>query len=276
MQLRDHPANPALIRPARPSPRKVGIVGAGTIGPDIAYYLASELPAELVLIDFKPEALARAQERVLGYAEKGLQRGKISAQQAASIRGRLAGSVDYGSLAGCDWVIEAATEDLTIKRQIFSQVEAVVQRTTVITSNTSSIPASRLFGHLTHPDRTTVTHFFAPAFQNPVVEVIDWPGADDALIAWMRWLFARPGKVPLVTRDAVCFMLDRIFDNWCNEAGYLLEYATAAQIDAVAGEFVRAGPFFVLDLSNGNPSITETNTLQAGEAGSHYRPAPAV
>ena len=274
MQLRDHPANPALIRPARPSPRKVGIVGAGTIGPDIAYYLASELPAELVLIDIKPEALARAQERVLGYAEKGLQRGKISAQQAASIRGRLAGSVDYGSLAGCDWVIEAATEDLTIKRQIFSQVEAVVQRTTVITSNTSSIPASRLFGHLTHPDRTTVTHFFAPAFQNPVVEVIDWPGADDALIDRMRWLFARTGKVPLVTRDAVCFMLDRIFDNWCNEAGYLLEYATAAQIDAVAGEFVRAGPFFVLDLSNGNPIITETNTLQAEEEGSHYRPAP--
>jgi enoyl-CoA hydratase/3-hydroxyacyl-CoA dehydrogenase len=69
-------------------------------------------------------------------------------------------------------------------------------------------------------------------------------------------------------------MLDRIFDNWCNEAALLLDRATAAEVDSVASEFVHAGPFFVLNLARGNPIITETNTLQAEEEGAHYTPAP--
>jgi enoyl-CoA hydratase/3-hydroxyacyl-CoA dehydrogenase len=106
-----------------------------------------------------------------------------------------------------------------------------------------------------------------------VVEVIDWPGADAALVAHLGRIFCATGKVPLVTADAPCFMLDRIFDNWCNEAARLLDRATAAEIDSVAAEFVHAGPFFVLNLARGNPIIVETNTLQAEEEGDHYRPA---
>lgn len=274
VRRRDIPANPALIRSPRSLPRSVGVIGAGTIGPDIAYYLASELPGlKLVLVDIAPAALARAQERVYGYADKGVQRKKISAERAASVRAGLSPTTNYQALAGCDWVIEAATEDLALKQRIFSQVEAVVGPSTFISSNTSSLPASRLFGHLAYPQRATVTHFFAPAFQNPVVEVIDWERAEKQVIDWFRWLFAATGKVPLVTGDAVCFMLDRVFDNWCNEAANLLGRANAAQIDAVACEFVHAGPFFVLNLANGNPIIVETNSLQAEQEGAHYRPA---
>jgi enoyl-CoA hydratase/3-hydroxyacyl-CoA dehydrogenase len=80
--------------------------------------------------------------------------------------------------------------------------------------------------------------------------------------------------VPLRTADAVCFMLDRVFDNWCNEAALLLDRASAAEVDSLAADYVHAGPFFVLNLARGNPIITETNTLQAEEEGDHYRPAP--
>jgi enoyl-CoA hydratase/3-hydroxyacyl-CoA dehydrogenase len=274
MSLRDVPANPALLRPARPLPRKLGIVGAGTIGPDIGYYLASEIPGlQLLLVDIAPAALARATERLHGYTDKGVQRGKITAAQAAAVRAGLATSSDYAALADCDWVIEAATEDLPLKRRIFAQIEAVVRPDAIITSNTSSLPAERLFAELAHPGRATVTHFFAPAYQNPIVEVIDWPRADREVLEWLRHTFAATGKMPLVTRDAVCFMLDRIFDNWCNEAGYLLQHATAAQIDQLATEFAQVGPFWVLNFSNGNAIIHETNTLQAEEEGAHYRPA---
>jgi enoyl-CoA hydratase/3-hydroxyacyl-CoA dehydrogenase len=93
------------------------------------------------------------------------------------------------------------------------------------------------------------------------------------VIDYLNWVFCMTGKVPLVTDDVPCFMLDRIFDNWCNEAAYLLDHATAAEIDTVASEFVHAGPFFVLNLAHGNPIITETNTLQAEAEGEHYRPA---
>jgi enoyl-CoA hydratase/3-hydroxyacyl-CoA dehydrogenase len=269
------PQNPLLLEPDRPLPGKVAIIGAGTIGPDLAYYLKSAIPGlELVLIDIAQDPLDRAAQRIESYVEKGIKRGKLTEQQAAGVRENLLTSLDYAAMADCDWVLEAATENLDLKRKIFSQVESIVPPRALITSNTSSLPAERLFSHLEIPGRATVTHFFAPAFRNPIVEVVDWQQADPQAIDYLRWVFCVTGKVPLVTADAVCFMLDRVFDNWCNEAGHLLEQATAAEIDSVSREFVHAGPFFVLNMANGNPIIIETNTLQANEEGEHYRPAP--
>lgn len=260
---------------ARPLPRHVAVIGAGAIGPDIAYYLLSALPGlKLTLIDIRQAAVDAALARLRDYADKAVARGKLAAPAAQSLLAGLTGSTDHDALAACDWVIEAATEDLALKRRIFADVEARISDEAVITSNTSSLPAARIFSALRHPERATVTHFFAPAWRNPAVEVIDWPHADPALIAWLRRLFCATGKLPLVTTDAPCFMLDRVFDNWCNEAALLLDVASAAEIDSVAAEFVHAGPFFVLNLAHGNPIIVETNTLQADEEGEHYRPAP--
>ena len=268
-------ANPLITTPSRPLPRSVAIVGAGTIGPDIGYYLKSALPdLELVLVDVDQAALDRALERIEAYVKKGLARRKLTEEQAAGVRRKIVTTLDYGRMSECDWVIEAATENLELKRRIFAQVEAVVRPDTLITSNTSSLPAARLFADLEHKRRATVTHFFAPAFQNPAVEVIRWEGGDPELLEYLRWLFCFTGKVPLVTSDALCFMLDRVFDNWCNDAALLLEHATASQVDSVTTDLVHAGPFFVLNLAHGNPIITETNTLQSEEEGEHYRPAP--
>jgi enoyl-CoA hydratase / 3-hydroxyacyl-CoA dehydrogenase len=267
-------ANPLLEPSTRGAPRRIAVIGAGTIGPDIGYYLKAALPGlELVLLDVRQPAVDAALVRLKGYAEKAVARGKMSEKAAQATLAGLTGSTDYEVLRGCDWVIEAATEDMALKRRIFAQVEARVDASCAITSNTSSLPAQRIFSDMAHPERATVTHFFAPAWRNPVVEVIDWPRADPTLLAWLRRLFAQTGKLPLVTADAPCFMLDRVFDNWCNEAALLLGEASAAQIDSVAAEFVHAGPFFVLNLAHGNPIIIETNTLQAAEEGEHYRPA---
>ena len=266
--------NPLVSSPSRPWPKSVAIVGAGTIGPDIGYYLKSAIPGlELVLVDIDQKPLDSAMARIEGYVGKGLKRKKLTEDQAAAVRQNLVPTLDYERMADCDWVIEAATENLELKRKIFSQIESIVGPDALITSNTSSLPASRLFDHLEHKGRTTVTHFFAPAFRNPAVEVIRWEDGDPEVLEYLRWLFCVTGKVPLVTSDALCFMLDRVFDNWCNDAAWLLEHATAEQVDSVTGEFVHAGPFFVLNLARGNPIIVETNTLQSEEEGEHYRPA---
>ena len=267
-------ANPLLCAPSRPLPRHVAIVGAGSIGPDIGYYLKSALPdIALTLIDVAQPALDAALARFTEYTRKAVARGKMTSARAAAVVRDVRGSVDYDALADADWVIEAATESLVLKRKIFAMVEARVADDAIVTSNTSSLPAARIFAEMRHPSRATVTHFFAPAWRNPAVEVIAWPGAQPALIDHLRRVFALTGKIPLVTSDAPCFMLDRVFDNWCNEAALMLDRATAAQIDSVAAEFVHAGPFFVLNLARGNPIIIETNTLQAAEEGEHYRPA---
>ncbi len=266
--------NPILSKPGRDLPRSIAVIGAGTIGPDIAYYLKSEIPElTLTLVDINPSALERAVARLHAYAKKGVERGKLSEQQAGNVKRNIVATTEYEALADCDWVLEAATENLALKRKIFSQVEALIRPDALITSNSSSLPAYELFTHLKHSQRATVTHFFAPAFQNPAVEVIDWEKLDSPVLEYLRWFFCVTGKVPIVTRDVVCFMLDRIFDNWCNEAALLLDSATPAEVDSVASELVHAGPFFVLNLANGNPIIVETNSLQAKVEGEHYKPA---
>ena len=267
--------NPLLHKPSHGMPARVVIVGAGTVGPDIGYYLKSAIPGlTLHLVDVAQAPLERALERFRGYARKGVERGKLSEAQAKAVGEDVHASLDYEVARDADWVIEAATEDIALKRRIFARLEEIVRPDTILTSNTSSLPAERIFADLRHKQRATVTHFFAPAWRNLIVEVVRWSGAGPALIGDLNWMFAMTGKVPLNTADVPCFMLDRVFDNWCNDAALLLERASAAKIDAVAGEFVHAGPFFVLNLANGNPIIIETNTLQADEEGEHYRPAP--
>ena len=265
--------NPLLISPDRPLPGEIAVIGAGTIGPDIGYYLKSALPDVcLYLVDVAEKPLQAAEKRIKGYIKKAIDRKKMKQARAERVGQNIVYTTEYEKIKNCDLVIEAATENIPLKQKIFSDIEALVDKDAVITSNTSSIPADRLFTNMRYPARTTVTHFFAPAWRSLPVEVIDWEGGSQETLDYLFWFFAVTGKVPIITDNAICFMLDRIFDNWCNEAAYLLAHATAAQIDSVAREFVFAGPFFVLNMAHGNPIIVETNTLQM-EEGAHYQPA---
>jgi enoyl-CoA hydratase/3-hydroxyacyl-CoA dehydrogenase len=249
------------------------VIGAGTIGPDIGYYLKSSLPdSALYLVDIVEKPLKDAQERIEGYIQKAIEKRKMTEEKSRAVGTNIHYTMDYGEIKRADLVIEAATENLEIKRKIFAQVEEIVGPETIITSNTSSIPAERIFSGVKRPERTTVTHFFAPAWRNPAVEVITWEKVDRKIVDYLAWMFCSTGKMPIISKSEICFILDRVFDNWCNDAGMLLDTATASQIDKVAEEFVYAGPFSVLNLARGNPIIVETNTLQM-EEGQHYRPA---
>lgn len=268
--------NPLLIKPNRGLPKSAAVIGAGTIGPDIGYYLKSALPdLTLTLVDIDKKPLEAAEKRLAAYAAKAVEKKKMRAEQAEAVLKGIRYTTEYDQLKDCDLVIEAATESIPLKQKIFAQIETLVSQDTIITSNTSSIPADRLFMKMKHPERTSVTHFFAPAWRSLPVEVVSWPGAAQETIDYLFWFLAKTGKAPIVTDNAICFVLDRIFDNWCNESAYLLHQATASQIDKVAEEFVYAGPFFVLNMANGNPIIVETNTLQM-EEGEHYKPAPIL
>jgi len=265
--------NPLIFTPSRPLPKEAAIIGAGTIGPDIGYYLKTALPGiKLFIIDVVEEPLKKAGKRLSGYVEKAMEKRKMREEQGRAILDNIVYTMDYNKIKDCDLVIEAATENLPLKQKIFSTIEEIVKSDTILTSNTSSIPADRIFAHLKHQERATITHFFAPAWRSLPVEIINWTGVKREVLDYLFWFFARTGKAPIITANAICFMLDRVFDNWCNEAAYLLDKFPASWIDSVAEEFVFAGPFFVLNMAHGNPIIIETNTLQMEEGG-HYRPA---
>ncbi len=265
--------NPLLIQSPRPLPEEVAVIGAGTIGPDIGYYLKSAMPkCKLYLVDIVEKPLKQAQQRIAGYTEKAIEKKKMKPEQAAAVLENIVYTTDYAQIKNCRLVIEAATEAVGLKQKIFEKVEDIVSEDAILTSNTSSIPADRIFQKMKKPQRTSITHFFAPAWRSLPVEIIAWEKESQETLDYLFWFFARTGKAPIITDNQICFVLDRIFDNWCNESAYLLKQATASQIDKVAEEFVFAGPFFVLNLANGNPIIIETNTLQM-EEGEHYRPA---
>ena len=275
LQLYPEHTNPLLTKTDRPLPRKVAIIGAGTIGPDIGYYFKTALPqSPLILVDIDEKQLKRASDRLNSYVQKSLDKKKMKPEMAKLVTDNIIYTTNYADIKDADLVIEAATENLEIKRKIMAMVEDIVSEDAIIASNTSSIPAEKVFSEARLPSRTTITHFFAPAWRNPAVEVIVWNGVSRSIVDYLRWMFCMTGKVPFVSADKLCFILNRVFENWCNDAVMLLsDKITAPMVDYVSQEYVAAGPFFVLNLTNGNSIIAKTNIQKALEEGDHYRPA---
>ena len=138
--------NPLLVKTSRPLPKEIAMIGAGTIGPDIGYYLKSALPGiKLYLVDVVEKPLQSAEKRLSGYVQKALDRKKMKENQAKAVLENITYTTDYNQIKNCDLVIEAATENIPLKQKIFDSIEKTVSKDTIITSNTSSIPADRLF-----------------------------------------------------------------------------------------------------------------------------------
>ena len=186
--------NPLLIPTQRSLPGAVAVIGAGTIGPDIGYYLKSAMPdIKLILVDIDEQPLLKAEKRLAGYTQKAVARNKMSQEKADAVLKNIVYTQNYEEIQSCDLVIEAATENIPLKQKIFASIETIVAKDAIITSNTSSIPADRLFSQMKHPERTTVTHFFAPAWRSLPVEVIQWDGASQETVDYLCWFFARTG-----------------------------------------------------------------------------------
>jgi enoyl-CoA hydratase/carnithine racemase/3-hydroxyacyl-CoA dehydrogenase len=258
--------NPFLIRPTRPIPEEMAVIGAGNIGPDIAYSLRTGLPEKkLYLVDVVEEPLKRAKERFEEYAKKGVEKKMLRPELVEAILGNIVYTTDYDSLKNCGLVIEAATENLELKKKILSTVESIVAKDAIVTSNTSGMTADMIFSHLKRPERTTITHFFAPAWRSTGVEVINWEGADKSVIDFLLWFLAQIGKTPVAARSVFSFILNRLFETWASEAAWLLQRATSKEIDCVSEEFLGAGPFFVTSMGGGNPLTFASQTRRMAE-----------
>jgi len=266
--------NPFLICPDRPLPDEMAVIGAGAIGPDIAYFLRTGLPEKkLYLVDVVEEPLKNAKKRFEGYAKKGVDKKKMTPEQAKAVLENIVYTTDYDDIKNCGLVIEAATENLEIKKKIFSSLESLVGPETILASNTSGIPADQIFSHLKHPERTTITHFFAPAWRSMAVEVINWEKVDKAVVDYLLWFFAQTGKAPVVTRNVFSFLLNRIFETWASEASFLADRATTHQVDSVCEEFVGAGPFFVVTMAGDTNELTHASQSRRMAERACYKPS---
>lgn len=269
-------ANPLLLKPARPLPKEVAVIGAGTTGVDIGYYLKSSLSdMGLIFVDAGEETLKRAEKQFFDYVKSSVDKKKIKEEQGQKILNNITYTTGYNAMKNADLVIETLAEDISLKQEVFHKVEAFVSASAIIISNTGLFPPDRIFAEMKNPSRATVTHFFAPAWRSIPVEVVAWEKVSREVVDHLSWVFAMTGKTAMVTNSAVCLMLGRIWNNWCNEAAYLLDGAPAGMIDHVAEEFSSEGPFRTLNITQGNAVVLAGNTLQMEEGG-HYLPAPVL
>ncbi len=236
---------------------KIGVIGSGSIGPDLAYGFVSALAGgeggTVHLLDIKQEALDAGMERIRGYVAKGLARGKLQPKVAAKIESSLLPTMEMTDLAACDYVLEAATEELAIKQAILAQLEGVVRADGLIGFATSGLPRAQIAAKAMHPERCFVNHPFFPAWRSLPMEVV--LSGDEELDRRMLAVLRTLGKVPVPTADVVCFAADDIFCNYCAEAARLFTEGVGhpEQIDRVVNDAIGGGgPFLVMDLTRGN------------------------
>ncbi len=259
----------------------VGVIGSGSIGPDLAYGFVSAIAKEggrVYLHDIKQDALDAGTARIHGYVQKAVARGKLSESAARAVQQALVPTLNLSDLASCEYVLEAATEDLKTKRKIIAALENVVSPECLIGFATSGIPRAEIAKDAKVPARCFVNHPFFPAWRALPVEVV--LSGDTAFGDRMLRTLEKLGKVPIITADAPCFAADDIFCNYVSEAARIAEekVATPAQIDAIVHKAIAGGgPLNVMDLTRGNLLTVHCQELmQEASTGGPWFAPPAI
>lgn len=259
--------------------RSIGIVGAGTMGNGIAQAFAvSGYP--VVITDVGAAQLERAVKTIDGSLERLVKREKLSADDKAGAIGRVRTTTNIADLAGVDIVIEAATENLALKLEIFKRIDAALNADAIIASNTSSISISRLAAATGRPDKVIGMHFFNPVPVMQLIEIIRGLATSDATYAAVDAVSRKIGKAPVKIKNSPGFVVNRLLCPMINEAVFALQegLATAGEIDdsMKLGCNHPIGPLALCDLIGLDVALAVMNVLFDGFKDSKYRPAPLL
>ncbi len=228
--------------------RRVGVVGAGTMGAGIAQ-LAAFKGCKVVVQDVSQAALDAGLERIEGLFRKAVERRLLTEPESVERLAAIQGTLKWEGFENVDVVVEAALEQLDAKKAVFRELEARTRPDAVLATNTSSLPVERLQEGLRHPQRVAGMHFFNPVHKMPLVEVARAPASSpEALATLMQWS-VQLGKTPVLVRDSPGFAVNRILIPYVNEAVILVtEGLTIEQVDRVMKRFgMPMGPLEMLD-----------------------------
>jgi 3-hydroxybutyryl-CoA dehydrogenase len=229
---------------------RVGIVGAGTMGRGIAY-VALTHGAEVALYDVADDALEGARTQIKGCLQEGVAKGRVAEAEAQNALERLRLSDRLEALAEAEVVIEAAPEDLKLKREIFQRLDGLCSPAAILASNTSSLSITALGAATRRPERVAGMHFFNPAPVMRLVEVVRGLSTSEETLRALVDLARRWGKTPVVVKDTPGFIVNRVARPFYLEALRLVgegiaDPPTVDQIMRILG--FRMGPFELMDL----------------------------
>ncbi|NMG14398.1 3-hydroxybutyryl-CoA dehydrogenase [Aromatoleum bremense] len=259
--------------------KKIGIVGAGTMGNGITQAFAVA-GFDVVMSDVAEAALQRGLATLSGSLDRLIKKDKMTEAQKAEALARVSGSTDLGAMGDCDLIIEAATENLALKLKIFEQLDAIAKPDAIIASNTSSISITKLAASTRRADRIIGMHFFNPVPVMALVELIRGLQTSDATYAAVEMLARAVGKTPVQVRNSPGFVVNRLLCPMINEAIFALGegLASAAEIDEAMklGCNHPIGPLALGDMIGLDVELAVMQVLFEGFKDPKYRPAPLL
>jgi 3-hydroxybutyryl-CoA dehydrogenase len=213
---------------------KIGVVGCGLMGSGIAE-VAARAGYAVKVREMSPELVAKGRARVEKSLQTGVERGKLAAAERDAALGRVAYTTALDELADCDFVVEAATENPQLKKQVFAELDRVCKPGTILASNTSSIPIIELAAATQRQDRVVGLHFFNPVPVMKLVEVIRTIASSEESVQTARALGEALGKRPIIAKDRAGFVVNVLLVPYLLDAVRLLEQGVATKEDIDEG-----------------------------------------
>ncbi|EEX10124.1 fatty oxidation complex, alpha subunit [Ruegeria lacuscaerulensis ITI-1157] len=203
------------------SVKKIGVLGAGMMGAGIAL-VSAQAGMEVVLIDRDQAAADKGKAYTEAYLDKGMKRGKVTAEKKEAMLARITATPDLEKLAGCDLIIEAVFEDPKVKAEMTQKVEAIIPEDCIFASNTSTLPITELAKASKRPDQFIGIHFFSPVEKMFLVEIIKGKETGDRAVAKALDYVRQIRKTPIVVNDARFFYCNRCIIPYINEGARMI------------------------------------------------------
>jgi len=256
---------------------KVGVVGAGLMASQLALLLLRNLKCPIVMTDIDQERADKGVAWVKNELAKLVEKKRMSAESASRLALLISGSSDQNTFAGCDFIIEAIFEELSLKQELFKKLETIVSPECVLATNTSSLSVERMSEGLKNPERVVGFHFFNPVAIMPLLEVARTSKTDDATTATAISVGKELKKTMIICKDAPGFVVNRLLTRFMGEITDAVDEGTSPE---VADNAMRAigfpmSPFQLLDLVGPGVALHVSETLHAN-LGERYRISPTM
>jgi 3-hydroxybutyryl-CoA dehydrogenase len=257
----------------------VGVIGAGQMGGGIAH-VAALAGYNVLLNDLSPERIEKGLATISGNMARMVSHGKLEEPQRQAALARISAAPDMASLAGADLVIEAATEDESVKRKIFAQLCPQLNPQAIVATNTSSISITRLASQTDRPERFIGIHFMNPVPVMKLVELVRGIATEDHTFEAARDFVGKLDKTVTVSEDFPAFIVNRILLPMINEAIYTL-YEGVGTVEAIdtamrLGANHPMGPLQLADFIGLDTCLSIMQVLHDGLSDSKYRPCPLL